>query len=328
MGSVLQPSPFRLSLTALLVLAAGVQCLQAQTALSPGVTGAKPPIIAMATSSAPAPDVRLGNAAAKPAAKAAATPVVNTAAQAAAAARFPSVYAPTRPRVSQPRYPWKLNIVTTVFWIGETPTPGNATPNHASSWDTQWQINYGGFDDPNPESRAWDFRPKAFEPRLNPFYIALPFNDIVNKGIAAQVIPWFKVHPNRTKGSVCKSAWVAIQYGKKVCYAQWEDCGPFEYDDWSYVFGTAPQPKTSGNNGAGLDVSPAVRDYLTLPSGVRCHWRFCDPSEVPDGPWRKYGSNNPFVKSIDADLQERIRRMADLEKQREQWLKSQYRAGQ
>ena len=240
------------------------------------------------------------------------------------AAALPTVYAPTRPRTIQPRYPWKSNIVTTVFWIGEGPSSVSSAANHHSSWDTQWMNNYGGFDNPDPAARASDFRPKAFEPGQNPFYCALPFNDVSNKGIAPTVIPWFRTHPNRNSGTVCKSAWVAVRYGKKVCYMQWEDCGPFVTDDWSYVFGSAAQPKNTGNGGAGLDVSPAVRDYLGMFSGARCDWRFCDVSEVPDGPWRKYGANNPFTKQKDQELQSRIKRMEQLERQREQWLKTVY----
>lgn len=75
------------------------------------------------------------------------------------------------------------------------------------------------------------------------------------------------------------------------------------------------------NNGVGLDVSPAVRDYLGLVSGIRCDWRFCEVSEVPDGPWRKFGTNNPFVKSKDRVLADRISRLPDLERLREEWLK-------
>ena len=62
-----------------------------------------------------------------------ATPV--TAANAAhAAVPLPRVYAPTRRRTATARYPWKRNIVTTIFWIGEKPTAANPTPNDKSSW--------------------------------------------------------------------------------------------------------------------------------------------------------------------------------------------------
>ena len=33
------------------------------------------------------------------------------------------------------RYPWKNNIITTVFWVGEQPTKNNPVPNCKSSWD-------------------------------------------------------------------------------------------------------------------------------------------------------------------------------------------------
>jgi hypothetical protein len=46
---------------------------------------------------------------------------------------------------------------------------------------------------------------------------------------------------------------------------------------------------------AGLDVSPAVRDYLGMPSKAKIHWRFIDFAAIPKGPWARYGSNNPFL---------------------------------
>jgi len=198
-----------------------------------------------------------------------------------------------------------------------------AACNTKSSWDTAWEISYGGFDDPDPSTRKWDFSPKAFQPNQNPFYIALPFNDITNREIASTVIPWFASTPRKSKyDSVIKGRWVAVRLGKKICYAQWEDVGPFETDDWAYVFGRNPQPKTTMNNGVGLDVSPAVRDYLGLVSGVRCDWRFCDINEVPDGPWRKFGDNNPFVQAKNQQLADRITRLTELEHQRLEWLKN------
>src|SRR5947208_3017085 len=51
------------------------------------------------------------------------------------------------------RYPWKREIVTTVFWIGEQPSFHNPVPNRASSWDKNWTRNYGGFDNPEPSQR-------------------------------------------------------------------------------------------------------------------------------------------------------------------------------
>ena len=46
---------------------------------------------------------------------------------------------------------------------------------------------------------------------------------------------------------------------------------------------------------AGLDVSPAVRDYLGLKANDVTDWRFVDFNEVPRGPWATHGENNTFV---------------------------------
>ena len=81
-----------------------------------------------------------------------------------------------RASVAEGRYPWKRNIVTTVFWIGERPSRNNPVPNRRSSWDKDWARNYGGFDDPNPAHRS-NYIPVKFTPRQNPFYCALPYND-------------------------------------------------------------------------------------------------------------------------------------------------------
>jgi hypothetical protein len=60
---------------------------------------------------------------------------------------------------------------------------------------------------------------------------------------------------------VCKGHWLDIRTGTKICYAQWEDVGPFYTDSAAYVFGDG-RPSPNVNHGAGVDVSPAVRDYL------------------------------------------------------------------
>ena len=123
--------------------------------------------------------------------------------------------APVRPAEAAARslYPWKTYVTSTIFWIGEQPTQNNPTPNCKSSWDTQWSANFGGYDDPDPANRianhtTGEFRPKAFIPKLNPFYIALPYNDVVNHAItkseASRVIPWFmRMSPDPGK-TVCK----------------------------------------------------------------------------------------------------------------------------
>ena len=213
-------------------------------------------------------------------------------------ATLPNFSSSSMPHLGYARYPWKLDIVATVFWVGEQPTENNPTPNDKSSWDTQWMQSFGGYDDPDPSKRTDNYTPVGFTPKQNPFYVALPYNDCIDynshKPEASKVIPWFKQKFVRSGKTVLKGQWIAIRYGNRVCYAQWEDCGPFVTDDHDYDFGNA-RPKNTSNRGAGIDISPGVRDYLGISSSGRCDWRFVDVSEVPAGPWRTLGSNNHFV---------------------------------
>lgn len=222
------------------------------------------------------------------------------------------------------QYPWKKGIKATVFWIGERPTENNPVPNCKSSWDISWKWNFGGFDDPSGKNRT-GFRPADFVPRLNPFYVALPYNDVAGHGShkpeAAEVIPWYDSAYTGPGKSVCKGRWVAIQLHDRVCYAQWEDCGPFVTDDWRYVFGDA-RPKTKGNGGAGIDLSPAVRDYLAMGSSGIVSWRFVEVNEVAAGPWRRWGENNHFVHTRELEAAEMARRVACLRKSEDPWMRS------
>ncbi len=210
------------------------------------------------------------------------------------------VFAPRQlsppPRTRGERYPWKKNIVTTVFWIGEKPSENNPVPNRSSSWDKNWAKSYGGYDDPNPAHRS-NYMPANFTPQQNPFYCALPYNDKAREGHrpeAARVVPWFREAYQGPGASTCKGHWVAIRKGNRVAYAQWEDAGPFRTDHWQYVFGNE-RPKPNLNKGAGLDVSPAVRDFLGLDGTDVTDWKFVDFSDVPRGPWSQVGDNNTFV---------------------------------
>lgn len=205
---------------------------------------------------------------------------------------------PPKPAAAAERFPWKKEIVTTVFWIGEKPTANNPVPNKSSSWDKTWTQSYGGFDNPDPATRS-NFIPVKFTPKQNPFYCALPYNDKAKEGHrpeAPSVVPWFKEAYQGPAVSVCKGRWVAIRKGDRVAYAQWEDAGPFRTDHWQYVFGNE-RPKPNLNKGAGLDVSPAVRDYLGMKDTDVTDWKFVEFSEVPRGPWARLGDNNTFVQN-------------------------------
>jgi hypothetical protein len=192
---------------------------------------------------------------------------------------------------------WRGNVVATVFWVGERPTENNPTPNDASAWDPNWEANFGGYDHPQ---RRDGYLPAGFTPKLNPFYVALPYNDIGtdfrHRPEAAEVIPWFWRDFDGNGLSVCKGRWVAIHRDGRVCYAQWEDVGPFQTDHWQYVFGGQP-PRDNRNGGAGIDLSPAVRDYLRLQSGERVQWRFVNDRDVPPGPWRDWRPTSGFPDS-------------------------------
>ncbi|MDB6148403.1 MAG: hypothetical protein JWO45_2067, partial [Spartobacteria bacterium] len=141
--------------------------------------------------------------------------------------------------------------------------------------------------------------PVNFTPRQNPFYCALPYNDKATNGHrpeASRVVPWFKEAYQGPAVSTCKGRWVAIRKGNRTVYAQWEDAGPFRTDHWQYVFGNE-RPKPNLNRGAGLDVSPAVRDYLGLQPTDVTDWQFVEFKDVPSGPWSKLGDNNTFVQN-------------------------------
>jgi hypothetical protein len=211
----------------------------------------------------------------------------------------PKVFVPTTStnRGVSGRYPWKANIVTTVFWVGESATQNNPVHNRSSSWDSDWQTSFGGYDNPDPTARR-NFLPIGVNLRQNPFYVALPYNDVSLghfKPEASKVVPWFTQAFERDGKSVCRDRWVAIRKGSRICYAQWSDCGPFRTDHWEYVFGN-DRPKANLNKGAGLDVSPAVRDFLGLGPMDVTDWKFVEVRDVPNGPWATLGENNTVAQ--------------------------------
>jgi endo-alpha-1,4-polygalactosaminidase (GH114 family) len=178
------------------------------------------------------------------------------------------------------------NISTTIFWIGEEASEENGNiPNLTSAWDDTWMLNYGGIDSPDNRN---NYYPKDFTPIENPFYFALPYNDFDNNGYKKSnlttYIPWASNNDLPTL-SICKNRWIKITKGTYIAYAQWEDVGPFGEDDREYVFGNS-KPKNQINNNAGLDISPAVRDYLNLNDIDTVNWEFVNNNDVPEGPWK------------------------------------------
>lgn len=180
--------------------------------------------------------------------------------------------------------PLHENITATVFWVGEGADNSNDfIHNRASAWMTDWMTAYGGIDD--PEDRC-GYRQCAFTAKENPFYFALPFNDYDENGLKPdselQKIPWYTgMIPENT--SIIKNRWIEVSHGTKVAYAQWEDVGPFGENDANYVFGTARPAEPR----AGLDLSPALADYLAVDGRGVVNWRFVDSGSVPKGEWTK-----------------------------------------
>ncbi len=65
----------------------------------------------------------------------------------------PQVFAPTSSHPAIQRFPWKTNIVTTVFWIGGPKETDMVSVRTASAWDPNWVGSYGGFDNPDSSAR-------------------------------------------------------------------------------------------------------------------------------------------------------------------------------
>jgi hypothetical protein len=193
-------------------------------------------------------------------------------------------------------YPWKLDITTTIFWIGEKPAMISPLKDGGSVWDGKWRYDNGGDDSPD---KRQGYAPADHAARINPFYVALPFNDLAFPDKANQWLPkqWRRPVLNGHPASACKDRWVEIKNARgDVCYGQWEDVGPLRSDHAEYVFGDErPGPGSS----PGLDVSPAIADYLNINKENRVtRWRFVDDADVPPGIWLKYDEEALLFKAM------------------------------
>lgn len=177
----------------------------------------------------------------------------------------------------------RKSAFTTLFWAGEGADASNGyISNVPSYWDEKWGEHFGGVDD--PEDRC-GYRPCSFVPKENPFYVALPYGEYGSSGLKASAknVPWYSAG---SSAPLLKNRWVEVAYRDSVCYGQWQDVGPFEEDDFAYVFGNAAPKNTYGVK-AGLDVSPALYDCLGMTTNATTEWRFVDAADVPDGPWKE-----------------------------------------
>lgn len=217
--------------------------------------------------------------------RASTTPLASTSPRVAASIRsIATSTVQTIKDVFVPHTGWKTGIAT-VFWVGEVSDASNGyIPNDQSAWDGNWQAHYGGVDDP---LKRCGFQPCAFTPKENPFYVALPYNDLNDEGQKkpdAVRIPWNVATATK---SVLKNRWIEVRHKKVVCYGQWQDVGPFYEDDIEYVFGKNTVPKNQFGEKAGIDLSPALADCLAVDGSDAVDWRFVEASRVPEGHWSK-----------------------------------------
>lgn len=190
----------------------------------------------------------------------------------------------TEPSVRTSSPTWK-EAIATVFWVGEGETADNSyIHNRASAWDEDWVGTFGGVDDPD---KRCGYAPCGFTPQQSPFYVALPYLEYTYDGYKknARDIPWYTKDALEAD-TLVHGHWVAVQRGTTVCYGQWRDTGPYETDDFAYVFGSATTPRNKVGVSAGIDLSPAMRDCLGVGDVSTVEWRFVDESEVPRGPWQ------------------------------------------
>jgi len=201
---------------------------------------------------------------------------------------------------SPTRYPLHDGVRATVFWAGAVAQAdaGEDGQSLSSAWDREWARHYGGCDGVGAAGPGCgsdvdrrtgpDWFPTALVPRENPYYVGLPYNDLISsKSTDRHRIPWasdpgFPAHLNDRSVSFLKNRWVSVTGPGGTCYAQVEDSGPGTLDP-DYVLGTAPPAAEYG-----INLSPAVYRCAGLDaatgSGV-VSWRFVDAPVA--GPWAR-----------------------------------------
>jgi hypothetical protein len=243
---------------------------------------------------------------------------------------------PTQP--APPRaYPWHHDIVATTFWVGEVFDPSASDGSQVcSTYDARWAQHWSGAtagtvpagsegcagspndgcdgvktaqDECVTERRepANDFFPTTVNPKENPFYLDLPYDDLNDPGAfdrRCSVVPWaddpgYAGHCTDRSFSYLKNRWVAIVGpNTRTCYGQVQDAGPGAYDDARYVFGADDaRPASSSFSNAGVDVSPALNGCLGFHEldgeDDRISWQFVDTDGVPPGPWKRLVTTSP-----------------------------------
>ncbi len=217
------------------------------------------------------------------------------------------------------KFPVHSNITASTFWCGEGASGDNDfITNTESAWDSHWGEHFGLEDHPTNISRDSDHIPTSskYKKTENPYYFALPYNDYGSlvydgdnatvdtaatdtyghKKNAYNVVYWADEQSTWNSKSMCKNRWIKITDNEsgKTCYAQWEDAGPYYYNDHNYVFGTGSPANNTDYPYAAIDLSPSVSLYFGKymqewgAGDYKVSWQFVAEGDVPDGPWTKY----------------------------------------
>ena len=166
------------------------------------------------------------------------------------------------PGLSRP-FPWKTNIVRTCFGSAKSQVEIISSriaqvPGINNGRKPRW------FDHPNP-AHGLNYVPTKVIPQQNPYYCN-PLQRQSTYWPPARSASCFSVVSRGVSRAGCfhlQGPMDGDPKGNRIALAQWENAVPFRTDHWQYVFGNE-RPKPNLNQGAGLDVSPAVPDCLGL----------------------------------------------------------------
>ena len=157
-------------------------------------------------------------------------------------------------------YPWKTDIVATMFWIGEDSAM-------ASAWNQDWVRSNNGAD--SPLARKW-----------------LPPG-------------WHARSRDGKPVSACKDRWVEIKdQNGDTCYAQWEDVGPLRNDHAEYVFGNE-RPSPGAEAGISVSPAVREYTSAAGAKNV-LSWRFVDAQNVRPGVWLRYDEQAVLYTALHA----------------------------
>jgi hypothetical protein len=116
-------------------------------------------------------------------------------------------------------YPWKVGIPISLFWIGKDEKTGSA-------WDANWLKENGGVDSPTDRN---GFASAGHPSRVNPFYVALPFNDLAHADEAEKWVPRGWAKPDfQGKGGLRRQGPLGAnqEFGGAVVLCAVGGCGP------------------------------------------------------------------------------------------------------